>query len=339
MKKGESNMQDNIEEMITKTFTIDKEPLKKHVKELVLALKKAIEENKDLIEKASEIDIREHNGFSLDWNGIENILTRIKKEDILYGNTILSELDKEQEILYGKEITSLGTVLVIHDSSPYTLLEMMIRNILAGNSLILVNDGYMQGTNEFLVQICRDVLERFSISRNLVQLYITNNYEEVFEHTSNIDLIIAIGDRVLQNNVLSKSRIKTITSGYENFDLYIEDTKNIDFIRKILENCANIQVYVKEGISFSTEKSITVLDIDEAIAQINYMGNGYSAAIFTASKENASQFVKEIKCSQVVVNASPTIERVLDINQRDLGKEKTIIYPALFHVENNENKK
>ena len=41
-------------------------------------------------------------------------------------------------------------------------------------------------------------------------------------------------------------------------------------------------------------------------------------------------FFKEVKSSIVVVNTSPTIERIIDIKQENLYKEKTIIYPNSF---------
>lgn len=47
-------------------------------------------------------------------------------------------------------------------------------------------------------------------------------------------------------------------------------------------------------------------------------------------KENAPKFVKEVKSKIVTVNTSPTIERIIDIEQKDLINEKTIIYPFNF---------
>ena len=64
-------------------------------------------------------------------------------------------------------------------------------------------------------------------------------------------------------------------------------------------------------------------------------GNKYSSSIFTTSTDNASKFIKEVKSSYVTVNTSPTIERLLDIKQRDLVLEKTIIYPVEFKFDGN----
>lgn len=71
-------------------------------------------------------------------------------------------------------------------------------------------------------------------------------------------------------------------------------------------------------------------NIKTIIAQINYNGSRHSSAIFTTSSENASKFIKEVKSKIVTVNTSPTIERIIDIEQKDLINEKTIIYPFNF---------
>ena len=134
----------------------------------------------------------------------------------------------------------------------------------------------------------------------------------------------------LQRKILENSKIPTIISGYENFDLYIEDKTNLSFIKKIIKAGISIQLYIKKDLNVDMDDAILVDDIDEAIAQINYNGNRYACSIFTKDSQSASKFIKEVKSSIVVVNTSPTIERIIDIKQESLYKEKTIIYPNSF---------
>ena len=228
-----------------------------------------------------------------------------------------------------------GNVVVINDGNTYVIIEMILRNIMAGNTTILSNDGYMYGTNQLLIQIVQSVLEQFNISKYLVQIYISENYDEVLSNYANIDLVICIGNHSLQRLILSKSKNKTIISGYENFDLYIEDTKHIEFINKIIDTGLNIQLYINNNTKLDYPNSIIVDDIDEAIGQINYNGSKYAASIFTNSNENASKFIREVKSKIVTINTSPTIERIIDIKQRDLINEKTIIYPLNYKFDNN----
>lgn len=329
-------MQDNnINKIISNALQVNKDILSKNIKPIINQIQKALESNKEAIEQANSIDKKNNNGFILDFNIIKNIFSNLEKENIFYGDVTLSQKDEEKKIVYGTQIMDYGNVVVITDGNPYTIIEMVVRNIMAGNTTIFSNNGFMFGTNQLLIQIIQSVLEQFNISKYLVQIYVSENFDEVLSNFANIDLVVCIGNHSLQNMILSKSKNKTIVSGYENFDLYIEDTSHIDFLNKIINTGLNIQLYINSNTKLDHSSAIIVNDVDEAIAQINYNGSKYSSAIFTTSTENASKFVKEVKSKIVTINTSPTIERIIDIKQTDLINEKTIIYPFSFNLDGN----
>ena len=327
-------MQDNnVNKIISNALQVNKDILSKNIKPIITQIKKALESNKEAIVQANSIDKKNNNGFILDFNIINNIFSNLEKEDLLYGDVTLSQKDEEKKIVYGTQIMDYGNVVVITDGNPYTIIEMVIRNIMAGNTTIFSNDGFMFGTNQLLIQIIQSVLEQFNISKYLIQIYVSENFDELLSNFANIDLVVCIGSHSLQNMILNKSKNKTIVSGYENFDLYIEDTSHIDFLNKILNTGLNIQLYINSDTKIDPSSAIIVNDVDEAIAQINYNGSKYSSAIFTTSTENASKFVKEVKSKIVTINTSPTIERIIVIKQTDLINEKTIIYPFSFNLD------
>ena len=327
-------MEGNINEKITKAMLVNKENLI-NIKWVIKQIKNAINNNEKIIKHANEIDKKNNNGFILDFNIINNIFNNIEKEKIIYKNVTLSQKDNEKKIIYGRQIMDIGNVVVINDGSPYIIVEMILRNILAGNSTIFVNNGFMYGTNNLLVQIVQSILEQCNISKYLIQIHITENYDEILSNYSNIDLVICIADHSLQTLILKKSKVKTIVSGYENFDLYIEDATHLDLIDTIINTKLNIQIYINNQLKLDYDNAIYVDNLDEAIAKINYNGNKYSSSIFTASPNNASKFIKEVKSKIVTVNTSPTIERIIDIKQNDLVNEKTIIYPLTFKFSKN----
>ena len=329
-------MQDNnINKIISNALQVNKDILSKNIKPIINQIQKALESNKEAIEQANSIDKKNNNGFILDFNIIKNIFSNLEKENIFYGDVTLSQKDEEKKIVYGTQIMDYGNVVVITDGNPYTIIEMVVRNIIAGNTTIFSNNGFMFGTNQLLIQIIQSVLEQFNISKYLVQIYVSMNFDEVLSNFANIDLVVCIGNHSLQNMILNKSKNRTIVSGYENFDLYIEDSSHIDFLNKIVNTGLNIQLYINSDTKLDHSSAIIVNDVNEAIAQINYNGSKYSSAIFTTSTENASKFVKEVKSKIVTINTSPTIERIIDIKQRDLINEKTIIYPLNYKFDNN----
>lgn len=331
-------MQDNnINKIISNALQVNKDILSKNTKPIITQIKKAFESNKEAIVQANNIDKKNNNGFIIDFNIINNIFSNLEKENVFYGDVTLSQKDEEKKIVYGTQVMDCGNVVVITDGNPYTIIEMVIRNIMAGNTTIFSNNGFMFGTNQLLIQIIQSVLEQFNISKYLVQIYVSENFDEVLSNFANIDLVVCIGNHSLQNMILNKSKNRTIASGYENFDLYIEDTSHIDFLNKIVNTGLNIQLYINSDTKLDHSSAIIVNDVDEAIAQINYNGSKYSSAIFTTSTENASKFVKEVKSKIVTINTSPTIERIIDIKQTDLINEKTIIYPFNFKLDGNSN--
>ena len=325
----------NINKIITNSLEVNKDILSKNIKAIIIQIKNALEINKEAIKAANSIDKKNNNGFILDFNIIKNIFSNLEKENLFYGDVTLSQKDEEKNILYGTQIMDIGNVVVITDGNPYTIIEMIIRNIMAGNTTIFSNNGFMFGTNQLLIQIIQSVLEQFNISKYLVQIYVSENFDEVLSNFSNIDLVVCIGNHSFQNMILNKSKNRTIVSGYENFDLYIEDVSHIEFLNKIVNTGLNIQLYINSDTNLDHSSAIMVNDIDEAIAQINYNGSNYSSSIFTTSKENASKFIKEVKSKIVTINTSPTIERIIDIKQNDLINKKIIIYPFNFKLDDN----
>ena len=326
-------MQDNINTIIANALRVNKSNITDNIKAITTDVKVAISDNKDAIKAATEIDIKNNNGFEIDFDVISNIFYNLLKEETMYGNITLSQKDDNKNIVYGKQIMDKGNVVVITDGNPYVTIEMAIRNLIAGNTTIISNNGYMFGTNTLLVQIIQSVLEQLNIDKNMIQLYASEKYTELLNNYANIDLVICVGNHELQTDILNKSKNEIIISGYEYFDLYIEDKNHLDFLTVVLNNGLNINVYINKELQIDYPNAILVEDLDEAIAQINYNGNKYSAAIFTDSTDNASKFIKEVKSKIVTFNTSPTVERIIDIKQEDLVNEKTIIYPSNYKLD------
>ena len=173
-------MQDNINKVVSNALLVNKDILNPtNIKLINTQIKKVLDINKEAIIQTNRIDKKNNNGFIIDFNVIDNIFSNIEKETILYGTVTLSEKDNDKKIIYGKEILDYGTVAVINDGNPYVIIEMILRNIMAGNTTIFANPGFMYGTNQLLIQIIQTVLEQFNISKYLVQSYITENYDKM----------------------------------------------------------------------------------------------------------------------------------------------------------------
>lgn len=328
-------MYNDMDNIISNALSVDKKDIEKEkIKILISEIKKAININKSAIMSANNIDIKNNNGFLINFDILDNIFNLIEKENIYYADVTLLQKDEDKKIFYGKEIFDLGNVIIINDGSTYTILELILRNLLVGNTSIICNSGYMYGTNQVLIEIIKTVLEALNLSKYFVQTFIDDKYEDILERYSSIDLVICVGNHEMQQRVIEKCKNKIILSGYETFDIYIEDDTNINLFNKIESLGLNINYYIKESLNITNDNAIYVSDIEEAIAQINYNGNKYACAIFTDNSENASNFIKNIKAKIITINTSPTIERILDIKEEDLFLSKKVIYPNSFKFEN-----
>lgn len=320
--------QSNINSIILNTMNSINLDIKVDFKKIIESLKVELNNNFTILLEANKIDMKNNNGFIVNLDTINNIFDIVSQELYQYGDVTLSERNEELNITYGKQISNIGTVCTIFDGNTYILLELLLRNILSNNSNILVYNNYMYGTNTYIIEVMKEILSKNNLDPNMINQYITDDYKEVLSNTTSIDLVVAIGSKELQSKVLEQSKIKTIASGYSNFEIYIDSLEHINLLEKIMSTNKNVTLYAKEELGIMNNDVIQVLDEDEAISVINNTGSRYSTSIFTTSPDIASKFLKEIKSKQVLVNTSPTIEQLLDINQEDLYLEKTIIYPV-----------
>ena len=302
---------------------------------LIKEYQNKINETFNILLEANKVDLKNDNGFIPNLNTINNIFNLVLNEKYSYGDTILSTRNEELNITYGKLISNIGTVCTIFDGNMYTLLEIILRNLLSNNSTIFSYSGYMYGTNTYLLELLKEILSKNNLDKNLVNQYITEDYKQLLSNYTSIDLVICIGPKELQNTIVELSKNKTLVSGYENYEIYIDSLDHISFLEHIMSQDYKITLYAKESLGILNEDIFVVSDEDEAISMINNTGSNYSTSVFTDNPAIASKFLQEIKSKQVLVNTSPTIEHFLDIKQSDLYTEKTIIYPVSNKVDGN----
>ncbi len=320
--------QTDINTLLLSTMNSIDYSIKLKLSTIIKEFQNKINETFNYLEEANKIDISKNNGFKLNKEALNNICNLVLKEPYSYGDITLSSKEEKKNITYGKQITSIGTVCTIFDGNPYTLIELLLRNILSNNPSIYIYSGYMYGTNTYIIELLKEILTKNNINNNLVNQYITEDYKEILSKYTSIDLVIGIGSRELQNKVASLSNNKTLLSGYNNYEIYIDSIRHINFLEHIMSKGYKISLYAKSSLGILNTDITMVEDEDEAISMINNTGSKFSTAIFTDNQEIASKFLEEVKSKQVLVNTSPTIESFLDIKQSDLYLEKTIIYPV-----------
>ena len=267
-------------------------------KQLVKDIFIKINEAKEDILKANMIDIRNNNGFEIDFNIIGMMEEELLKIDVLYNKIIYLENNLEEYLLND----SFGTICAMYNGNTYYLIELALKSILMRNSMIFVSEkNYMDFTNRLILILIKNILDKYGIDKNLIQLLYTDNFHALLSNNASINRVLAIGDLEFQNRVKESSSVEVICLGIDRYDIYIEDINNISIL-EALSKMDSCDIYVKSGLQVSFDDYIEVKDIEEAVGEINFNSAGYASIILTDSKSSASYFVKNVKVDNVFVN-------------------------------------
>jgi len=321
--------QDNINLIIQNAIYSKRNNNIKEENKLIENFQKSIMLNYALLNETNEIDLENNNGYNLDKSIIEKIINRYLNMIPLINEERESIITKNN-LLTSKIYSSLGIIHVIFDGNTYTMLELILLGILTHNTIIFSSNGYMHGTNNLLINLIQTILEKENYQKEMFQHSFTIRPEDFFDNFKTINKTIIIGNADFQNKYKKLCANSMLVSGYNNYDIYIDDLEHIETINKIINQNHNIDIYVKSELGLNNDNMVLVEDIDEAITQINFNGSGYSSSIFTKNNNNAAKFIKNIDSKNVFVNASPTLEQQLDIKQEDLLKEKNIILSNIY---------
>ena len=320
--------QSSIKDVINSAVIANRENNYTFEKELVSNFTKAIRDNMKLFEEANEIDLKNNNGFKLDNILIDKLLK--KYEDV---NPLIRMNDEmilmKNNLLKSELYTKLGVILVVFDGNTYTMLEMILLGLLTHNAIIFTYNGYMGGTNGLMINIIQTIFEKENMKKEMFQHSVTIRSQEFFDNYKSINKTIIIGNDDFTSKYLKECTTEAIVSNYNKYDIYIDSLKDIDFIKEILNQKLDFNVYINDDLKIDIEDAVFVSDIDEVISYINY-GSKYASAIFTEDNEKAAKFVEMINSKYVMINASPTLEQAFDIKQEDLLKTKNIIMPNIY---------
>ena len=205
-----------------------------------------------------------------------------------------------------------------------------LKSILTRNSMIFVsNVDYMDFTNRLILILIKNVLEKYKIDKNLIQLLYINEFDSLLSNSVSINRVFVIGDRGFQHKVKIASDTDVITFGINHYDVYIENIDDVLLIGKLLK-LDYCDIYVKTGFDLQFDDFIEVKDIDEAICQINFNTAGSSSIIFTDSDYSASYFVNNVKTNNIYVNMLPNdMDLEFDLNLF-LKKKKIICHDGMM---------
>lgn len=294
---------------------------------------KVIEKFKEIISKNSE-EILKILKIEKKYNpikNIDNILLNINQTKRI--KTEIEQTKRKDNFIVAKYKENLGVVGIMFNGDIYVTIELLKRLLYTKNAMIFCTNNEMYAITNLIILYFKQALKICGYDEEIVQVINSNDYSEMYNHNNIIKKIIVVGNKDLQNKVLAKSNVEVITSGYGNFDIYIEEILDFNLIKEIIKiKDIELNIYVNKYINAEEIEKLEIDDytevenIDECIRDININSAGYSSSIFTKNPENANKFLKLVKSKNVFVNASPTAERTFDIKENDLFYTKQVMY-------------
>lgn len=301
-----------------------------NLKEIINIFKEKIISNQKEIEQIIMIE----NNYNDNQLNFEEILKIIDNQ--IFIDKPLKTIEEVKTIdgfIKGKYYDSLGVLGVIYNGDIYVTIKMMLMAINTKNAMIFCTNNKLYAINKMLVLIMQQILKEININENLIQVINSVDYVDMYGHDSMFDQFIVIGNKNMQVSVWKKCGIPILNSGYNCFDFYIEDVLDYELIKKILEiKNIDLNLYINKKISAELTEKLNIEDyteienVEECIRDIKLNSAKYSSSIMTKDKENASKFLKMVKSKNVFINASPTVERSLDIDEGKLTCLKQVMY-------------
>lgn len=201
--------------------------------------KNIIAENKKDLDKMDDNDPKKDRLLLNDAriNDLASSLADVAKLDdpsgkILYNTTIANGLTIQ------KITVPLGVVGVIYEARPNVTIDVAALCVRSGNAVILRGGSDAEYTNEVLVQIIHQALEKNNLDKNIVQLLPVDRkfVKELLEAVQYVDIIIPRGSQQLIDFVRANAKVPTIETGAGVCHTYVESTANLDNAAKIVVN-------------------------------------------------------------------------------------------------------
>ncbi|HNE50585.1 MAG TPA: glutamate-5-semialdehyde dehydrogenase [Chitinophagales bacterium] len=237
-------------------------PLLEKVQKAAVAVKRlTLEDKKKILTDLSEAlttqtaSIIEHN--QKDLARMED--TNPKKDRLLLNEDRIKALaDSLQDILKLKDPTGniladntmpnglhiqkitvpIGVVGVIYEARPNVTIDVAALCLYAGNAVVLRGGSDAEFTNEILVNIIHEVLQKNGVDTGAIQLLpVDRKYvKELLEAVQYVDIIIPRGSQQLIDFVRENAKVPTIETGAGVCHTYVESTADIAMATKIVVN-------------------------------------------------------------------------------------------------------
>ncbi|MBU6339320.1 MAG: glutamate-5-semialdehyde dehydrogenase [Rickettsiales bacterium] len=242
--------------------------------QVLLEVAKLLKKNSSKIIKANQKDLKhaKENGLdaakidrlTLDEKRINSLINAVKEVAKLPDPTakILYDVKRENGLHIKRITTPLGVLLAIFESRPNVASDIASLSFKSGNAVILRCGSDSINSSKMIVDIYREALEKFAVSKDAVILVTATEREyvtQLLKMDKYIDVVVPRGGKSLIKAVMEHTKIPVFRHLDGNCHTYLHEKADFDKARKILLNAKMRRV----GICGATESLL----IDKKIAK------------------------------------------------------------------------
>lgn len=246
----------------------------KRINDILIAVADAAIMNKDIILAANSMDLRLMDQADLKFDRLKLTESRIADiaSDIRNVASLPSPLGK---VLYedvrpnGLKLKKIsvpfGVIGVIYEARPNVSFDVFSLCIKSGSACILKGGSDAYNSNKAIVGIIHEVLDKFEIDRNIVQLLPTDREvtTELLHANNYVDIIIPRGSSNLINYVRKEATVPVIETGAGICHTYFDLAGDTNMGAKIINNAKTRRVSVCNALDCLIIHSDRLSDLPE----------------------------------------------------------------------------
>ena len=153
--------------------------------------------------------------------------------------TILRKRTLENGLQLTQISVPFGVVGMVYEARPNVTVDAAVILLMSGNAALLRGSSSAEKSNEVLISIMRDALQKTSISPDVLQLIPTHDRDTtraLLHARGKVDLVIPRGSASLIRMVVDESTVPTIETGAGVCHVYVDSDADLEKALPILMN-------------------------------------------------------------------------------------------------------
>ncbi|MFM1789192.1 MAG: hypothetical protein RLZZ12_541 [Actinomycetota bacterium] len=217
----------------------------------LLAIASGLNESRSEILAANKEDVDRERAAGLSESLIDRLLLNDSRIDGIIGGTKkvaaladpLGRVINSRTLDNGLQLTQVsvpfGVVGMIYEARPNVTVDAAVILLMSGNAALMRGSSTAKKSNQVLVKVIREALEKTEISPDVIQLIPSDDRDTVralLHARGKVDLVIPRGSASLIRTVVDEALVPTIETGAGVCHVYVDKDADLDKALPILIN-------------------------------------------------------------------------------------------------------